>query len=507
MSANVNETLELVKAARGQPNDELAKSFSQSGSATTGLTAYDLEGPAKTIYPVLTPLRNRIPRVSGRGGIQANWKAVTGININALSAGLAEGARGGVIATAVADYLAAYRGLGLDDFVTFEADYAAEFYDDAKARAVQGLLRSLMIGEELIIVGGNTSRALGTTPTPTAAGATTGGSLAAATYSVICVALGPDAFWAMAGANNGAIGQSFSALTAAVPGQIARTNADGTTTTYGGGAAQKSAAASATVASGSAGSVSASVTAVAGAAGYAWFFGASGSERLVALTSINSVLITAAAAGTEQLASALTAADYSTNAYVFDGLLTQIFKSGSGAYVKAQATGTAGTGTPLTSNGAGGISEFDDAFSAFWNMYRLSPTEIFINAQESKNISKKCIANGSAPILRINRNQSEHSGIAAGDRVTSVLNTITGDDVKLTVHPNVPAGTVLFYCDELPYKLSGIQNVLQIRTRRDYYQVEWPLRTRKWEYGVYADEVLQNYFPPAFGAIYNIANG
>jgi hypothetical protein len=49
--------------------------------------------------------------------------------------------------------------------------------------------------------------------------------------------------------------------------------------------------------------------------------------------------------------------------------------------------------------------------------------------------------------------------------------------------------------------------VLQIKTRRDYYQLEWPLHARRYEYGVYTDEVLQNYFPPAFGMITNIANG
>ena len=41
----------------------------------------------------------------------------------------------------------------------------------------------------------------------------------------------------------------------------------------------------------------------------------------------------------------------------------------------------------------------------------------------------------------------------------------------------------------------------------EYYQIEWPLRARRYEYGVYADEVLQNYAPFAFGAITNIGNG
>lgn len=154
------ETLELLKAAQSTSSDDILKSFTQANSAISGLTAYDLEAPAKRIYPVLTPLRNMIPRVSGKGGIQANWRAITGININSLNAGVSQGNRGGIISTSTADYLAAYKGLGLEDYVTFEADYAAGEFDDVKARAAEGLLRSLMIGEENVILGGNTSRPL-----------------------------------------------------------------------------------------------------------------------------------------------------------------------------------------------------------------------------------------------------------------------------------------------------------------------------------------------------------
>ena len=50
-------------------------------------------------------------------------------------------------------------------------------------------------------------------------------------------------------------------------------------------------------------------------------------------------------------------------------------------------------------------------------------------------------------------------------------------------------------------------NVAEIKTRRDYYRVDWPLRTRQREVGVYAEEVLAIYAPFALGAITNIANG
>jgi hypothetical protein len=331
-AATTQETLELLKAAQASPND-LVKSFVQPGSATTGLQAYNLEAPAKNLFPTMTPLRNEIPRVSGGYAIQANWKAITGINTTGVRPGLAEGKRGGLISQAVAEYLAAFRGFGLENNVSFEAQYAAKNFDDLRAMAVSHGLQSTMIAEERVILGGNTSVALGTTPTPTVTPSNAGGSLGASTtHSVICVALGMQAYLDLAGANNGATNQTFAAATATIAGQITRTNADGTTDTFGDGSAQKSAASAAATTTGAVGSLACSVAAVTGAVGYAWYYGATaGTERLNALTTINSVVITAASNGGAQLASALAASDNSTCALDFDGLLYQAFKSGSGA--------------------------------------------------------------------------------------------------------------------------------------------------------------------------------
>ena len=289
MSNVTQETLDLAKAAQGNPitDDTLAKAFSQSGSATAGLTFYDLEAPAKRLVPVQTPLRNRIPRVVGGRGIQANWRAITGINTQSISIGISEGNRGGVIATTVAEYFAAFRGLGLEDYVTFEADYAAEGFMDLKATAALGLLDSVMLGEEKVMLGGNTSMALGTTPTPTLADVSGSGTLPANTaLSVICVALTLD-------------GRLTGSVADGIRGQVVRTNADGPSDTYGGGAGRKSAAATITTANdGAPHKITASVHTVEGAFGYAWFWGAAGAETLGAITAINSTVIADVAAGT-----------------------------------------------------------------------------------------------------------------------------------------------------------------------------------------------------------------
>lgn len=505
MGANTTEeTLALLKVAQTSP-DELLKSFVQPGTATTGLQAYNLEGPAKKLYPVLTPLRNSMPREGGGFAIQANWKAITDINVNNVRAGVSEGKRGGVISHKQSEYLAAFRGFGLENNVTFEATYASKGYEDVKALAVAQTLEATMIQEERLILGGNTSVGMGTTPTPTLSASATGGSLAAGTMSVICVALGLQAYLDAVGVNNGSSGQYFNVATAQVPGQITRTNADGSTDNFGGGSAQKSAAATATT-TGAAGSIAATVSPVVGAVGYAWFWGAAGSEVLGAITSTNSVLITAAAAGT-QTAASLAASDNSTSSLDFDGLLYQAWKPGSNAYVYNMPTGQAGTGTPLTADGAGGIVEFEMAFAYFYTRYRLSPTKIYVSAQELVNITKKIIANGGAPLLRLTVDAQNPSTLRAGVVVGSYLNKVMGVEVPIVVHPNMPAGTIFFYTETLPYPLSNVSTVARMLMRQDYYQLEWPLRARRYEYGVYADGVLQHYAPFSMGIITNIANG
>jgi hypothetical protein len=172
-------------------------------------------------------------------------------------------------------------------------------------------------------------------------------------------------------------------------------------------------------------------------------------------------------------------------------------------------TGTAGVGTPLTSDDSGGIVEIDQALKAFWDNFRLSPTTVYVNAQEQKNIGRKILAAMSSSSQRFVFNVEQNT-ITGGTMVRSYLNRYAMDgavDLKIQLHPNLPPGTILFTCRELPYPLSNVTNVLQMRTRRDYYQAQWPMRSRRYEYGVYADEVLQNYFPPAFGLITNIADG
>jgi hypothetical protein len=486
------DTLALTREAMANPLPfgSLAKSFVQSTNPISGLTWYDLEKPAKELYPVITPLRNSIPRVSAAGGIQANWRAITGVNIGNSTFGVSEGNRGPVMATSTMDYDAAYRGYGFDDYATFEATYAAEGFDDLRALTMQGLIKALMIQEEKIVIGANSSVALGTTPTPTLTETTTGGTIAAATQSVICVALSYEGYLASSVANGLPLSQT-------------RTLADGTTEQVNQGTAQKSANATLATTTGTS-TVTAQIAPVNGAFGYAWFLGAAGSEKLAAISTTAQVTLAAPAASGAQLASAGFGADYSRNQLIFDGLLSQIVKPGSGAYNSALANGAT-----LTADGSGGVIEIDAALQAFWDNYRLAPDTIWVSSQEQRNITKKVLTGGDFAAQRFIVNV-EQGNIKGGDLVTSYLNKYSMDGAQalpVRLHPNMPAGTILFTTREIPYPLSNVSNVLQMRMRQDFFAIEWPRRTRRYEYGIYADGVLQNYFPPAFGVITNITNG
>jgi hypothetical protein len=491
----LRETLDALKKAQGSPMDlAKASTYVQPGSATSGINFYDLEEGAKLLYPVLTPLRNEIPRTSGKGGIQANWRGVIAINPQQVSAGVSSGNRGGMIAVTTQDYTAAYRGLGLEAAVDFEADYAAQNFDDVKALAAKQLLESVMIQEEQIILGGNSSLALGTTGTPAITGAGTGGALPAATYDVICVGLTLQ-------------GYLSASVAGGIAGQITRSNTDGSTDVFGGGCAQKSAASATYAATGTTSSIAASVATMTGAVAYAWYWGTVGNELLGAITTTNSLTITAAATGT-QLASAIPngTADNSKNTLVFDGLLSLAFNPANNAQVYTCGGNNNAT---LTADGAGGIVEFDVVLKAFWDLYRLSPTKIYVNSQEQQNVSKKILQGGTQAAQRFVFTVDQGK-IGGGYLVTSYRNKFTmngAQEIPIELHPNMPAGTILFFTNKLPYPMSNVSNVAQIRARREYYQIEWPLRTRRYEYGVYADEVLQHYFTPSLGLITNIANG
>jgi len=486
------DAVQSFRKAVANPMQPSADLLQKAGiTQATGLVWYDLQAPAKQLFPVITPLRNKIARVPGGGGTATHWKAVTAINTASLRGFVPEGKRNGAVSTTVADKSASYKSTGLEDTVSFEAELAAVNFEDVRATTAQRLLWALMIEEELNILGADNGVALGTPTAPTVTVVDGGGSIADGTYNVIVVALTLH-------------GNLASSLSGGVVGQVSVTTVDGDSFTYGGGSSQKSSATSTgAISNGDDSAIRASTPVVAGAVAYAWYVGTSGSEKLEAITTINSVELTSLA-GTGQAASAITA-DNSQNSYAFDGILYQAWTSGSNAYIANLATGTPGTGTVLTADSAGGITQINTMFQSLWDNYRLSPTAIYANAQEIDNITTKVLSASNIQMPFIAGQE-----VDGGIRVRALLNRFAmgaSPMVPLELHPYVPAGLLVGVTERLPYPITNIPNVMEMKLRRDYYQMEWPLRTRQYETGVYFDGVLAHYFPPSIGIIANIADG
>lgn len=488
-----NGTLEDLRKATG------------TVTLATGLVAYDLEAPAKNLYPVLTPIRNSIPRATrGSGaGDAAHWKqidAIAGNSVAGIIGWVPEGQRAGRMSITESDQSVSYKTFGLESDVTFEAQSAGMGFEDVLSTAGTRLLQQTMIIEEHLILGGNLSVNLGTPATPTTATATTGGTIADATYKIYVFALTYN-------------GYQLATLANGVARLLTVTGMDGATYTLNGGSSKSSAVATQATAGGGTSTLSLSTTAIKGAVAYAWYVGTVGAEKLEAITTINSVKLTALA-GTGAAYSAISDAstDRSANATGYDGLLYSGWKN-STAYYNSLATGTAGTGTVLTASGRGTVTEIDAMLKSFWDNYRLSPEVIYVSSQELTNIFNKCFISGSNPMVRFNIDASSNNvSFTAGAVVGFYMNPYSldgGNVIPIKLHPTLPAGTLFAWCNNLPafYQSANVPQVAQVQCRRDYYQIPWPIVTRSNATGVYCESALKVYAPFALGTITNIANG
>src|SRR5262249_42016561 len=254
MNSMSKESLDLVKGALAQPDMALAKSI----STATGLLAYDLQAPAKNLYPFVTPIRNIMPRIGGGAGTATNWRqvnAIIGSGFDAMG-WVPEGQRSGQMSYSTSNKSATFVTIGEEDAATFEAISAGREFDDIQARMTFRLLQKMMLKEEMAILAGNASLNLGVPATPTLSASGSGGTLPAATYFVKVVALTLE-------------GYQNSSVAAGVATSKSVTGADGNTYTLAGGSSNISAEASQAVTLGQ--TLFCSVAPVQGAVAYAWY--------------------------------------------------------------------------------------------------------------------------------------------------------------------------------------------------------------------------------------------
>lgn len=493
------ETLDLAKSA-------LAKDATTQGyNNTTGLTGYNLEAPAKSLFPVLSPFRNSLARVKAPiGSVAAHWKAITGINVTNARATSAFGAAGNLVSTSEQDFMATYKVLSLGDTVQYDAQIQAQGFQDLRATAGVNLLYALMEQEDIILLGGQ-NYSLGTPSTPTLTPATTGGSIGAVNVGVAVVARTMQGYYD---------GQGTVASTAATTGTL----------------------------SGTTNKVTATVSAVAGAVVYDWFVGLAGGTLYWAATTTNNTAtftsvpgaaisstgLPQCAAPTQvsggNLVAVTTAAaatiDGSGDPNSFNGLIASLSGDYSGGTFAKRGSGTSTgsyykslDGAAMTGNN-GTISEIDAALQSLWGTAKVSPTKILMNSVDHVNASNKIISSGGAYTLFRPDVVGERQNVIGGQLVETYLNkAVNGRPIAMETSPWLPQGTIILLTEKLPYPNNKVANVMEVETQLEYQQIEYATNRQsgsnggpRYDFEVRCQETFKNYFPGSMAIISNVAN-
>jgi hypothetical protein len=510
----MNRLEELLARVQASTREQLVKDVLSTGlSTSSGLNFYYLEEQAKNIYPVFYPLLASVPRVSPMfrgqkvGGTAVNWKAIVGIDQGGYPA-ISEGNRNAFMKFKERDYAANFRFLGKDTEVSFQAEQTGLGFDDNIALAQLALLNALLNDEERMILYGNSGTggngyALGTTPTPVIALNTDSvAGLPAGDIAVFCIALTP---W----------GVQMATATGVQP-PFVRTNADSSQDTINGGTAACSLVSNGVTADSTHTSVTATVAAVNGAVGYAWYISVNASpttanaffSKVTAgrVASLNSYV------NTNQLANVTGLnTDASFNTLDFDGLLTWGFGT-SAAAQPAYLKDLAGGG--FTANGDGTIKEFEDCLDFLWQNYKITVDKIYLGGSLISSVSRAILGSstGGAAASRLFFESDAAGRLVGGTKVvqyrSKYSNSGAAKVVDVATHPWLPDGVVYFDLVNNPYPAAGnaIPSVRRIVDLEDHFSIKWPYRKLQHELGVYCFETLQHYIPFGMGIIVGAAN-
>ncbi|WP_020658389.1 hypothetical protein [Amycolatopsis benzoatilytica] len=471
--ADITKGLDADAAAQlqttlGEMRADLGKDITFAGpqgpGGTTQLVPYDLEAPAKEMYPKFTPIRNELSRVRGQGAAR-EYKRINGVTNAGLggvpdispffnsesdsgtpSFGSLTLRRGKKIQYAADDKVIPYVEMSLSDMVTYKAQFAGVGFEDVRQLSQHSLLWSHLLGEEKALLYGRGSKtgfvgAMTQPAQPTLSTATTGGTIAAATYSVRITARSGFGETAATASVTQATTGSTSTLTVNLPAANLPFGAN-------------------------------------------IYIGPAGSEVLQGTgTAGQAVVFTSLVTGT----AAAPAADSSADANGYDGLLTNALALGTSPLALNAKLGQGVYTTP----GA----EFQQQFLAMWNAVYADPDEVWSTAAVRNELGNQLLGSSSSN-YRIDLGAAQN-GKVIGEMVAGILNhaSPTSKMVDLRVHPYMPSGTALIRSRTLPFPDNNVGETSQVVAVQEYMSVDWPQIQFTYDQSTYWFGTLVNYAP------------
>ena len=450
-----------------QISKAIGKSFSLASPLTSGFVPFDLMPFVRTIYPVYTPFRNKIPRVPGqgeyhRGKILASITGALPGGLGTLQNDSTTEFFGGAGFSAwpnplpasgsqtAYDVIIPYKFFALTEATSWLAQFAGQGFDDLYGLASLVLLQEFMLCEEHDLLA-STSQQLAQPAAPTATARNAQSNETALTFT------GTD-LWIFVSAINywGETAYNASLVTEVTTATTAVSVVDVTIAPINGTLMYKIYVGTGTTPP----ARTAFFPFVANTQG-GWIGG-------VKFTLQGAVPTT----GTSPLAA--DSGTYSANNQesILSVISTQAYNGGAGPYPNVSA------GYYNNAEAAQfTIATVTNALQQMYNGatgYLANPSEIVASPTDAKILADS-IRNETVAAYQFRIQQSEVANVQAGIAVANMVNPITRSSPEILVHPYLTQGTAFYMSYTLPQTQNNLGNVIENVMVQDYAQIGWPV--------------------------------
>ena len=415
-----------------------------------GFTPFDLQDSIEFLVPVMTPLRNSIPRRKAQGQA-VQIRQITGYsnsrtggvpNLNtffnsATNTSTYNGItlnRPNTISYSADALVVPFVENGISDSVEYQAQFAAQGFTDLRQLSNTAAIYSHMLGEENNILN-STSAVLpvaGVTATTANGGTATG--LPAGTYTPLVTI-------------SSAFGES-EALT-------------GESTTVAAGESV-----TVTLNSVPVGAVALNVYVTVSGIHYVGRTTSTASGSFPVLFAVTPTLPSTSADNGSSPAYQFGGTALGTTGYT--GMISTLLGNGStpaaAGYVKA-VNGPLGTAAPF--------GEINTMLVEMWETNRAQPGTLYTSGRIQAALLAEIQQQGSATSYRANYMTGD-DGIIVGGAVTGITSPVGGPALNIVAHPFIPEGVVIAHSTTLPSPVSGVPGTATIDNVVDLTTIEWP---------------------------------
>jgi hypothetical protein len=465
------------------------KNFTLTAPLASGFVPFDLVAPSRLIYPVYSPLRNKIPRTPGQGtsrrvkvvtgvsGSQTGGQGVIDISIPELVSGSsisgtwplnlpASGSQ-----TAI-DLNVPYQFFGLTEALSWLAQFGGQGFEDISALANLILLQEFMLAEEYALLAA-TPTVLAAPGAPTLTARTPGSNETALTNGTYYVYTTAVNFY----------GETIAGTVSSSSGSLSSQVLDVT------------------------------ISPVAGAQTYNVYIGTSaspascylqvgtsyqGATTYSGIQSANSVgghkITLQSTVATSANGSPPTVDTGTGKSTRMAGMIPTLSGQAAtaGVYPTSPSAWEAGyinqnLGTHLSISAVNTAlqSLFDGGTGISPGSFRADPAELIGEGGDIMRMSNDIVQSGQATTYQLLINQNEVDGITSGAAVSQFQNPITRSKVQLLVHPWLTQGTAMLMSYTLPFTWSNVANCWEMVMVQDYLSISWPVIDATFRYSLF----------------------